>query len=257
MVPLRPLSRARIGATTRVVSIRASTSSSICLRATVQPERSSRWAGWPITTRGSCVALHKRAMRSLRMDIGTAASTRSHPRNFDKMCARPKRCSKMSVVPRSRDSARRIFRFAPVANGRSTSCSKKAFATTPASSRFVVPGMAIVLLRSCRTWSIVRRARCASCRSPRPRGTARASLQPAAHICVTCRSASSATAFVNTRTLAFRPRSICIRGNWIPTSRGFRSGGSPRRATTAASRARVRAWSNCWPSSASPRRRDA
>lgn len=257
MVPLRPLSRAGIGATTRVESMRASTSCSICSRVTVQPEHSSRWDGSPITTHDSCVVLHKRGMRSLRMDTGTAASTHSHPKNFDKMFARPKRCSKMSVVPRSGDSARRIFPFARAANGRSMCSSKKVFATIRACSPFVVRDTAIEPRRLCRTRSIVRRERCASYRLPRRRGAARAFLQPVARTCVTYRSASSVTASVNTRTRAFRPHSICIPGNWTPTNRDFRSAGSPRRATTAASRACVHAWSNCSRSSVSQRQRDA
>ncbi len=257
MVPLRPLSRERIGATTRAASTRASTCSSTCSRVTVQPERSSRWAGSPITIHGSCVASHRRDMRSRRMDTGIAASTPSHPKNFAKMFAHPKRCSKMSAVTPSGDSARPTFRFARDVNGRSTSCSKKVSATIPVCSPFVVRDTAIGRRRLCRTSCIVRRELCMSCRLPRRRGAARAFPPRAARICVTSRSVSFVTASVNTRIRAYQQRSICIRGSWIPTSLGSLSAGSPRRATTADSRGRVRAWSSCSRSSALRRQRDA
>ncbi len=195
-------------------------------------------------------------MRSLRTDTGTVASTRWRRKNFDRMCAHRKRCSKMCAVPQCGDSVRPTFRFGPDASGRSMCCSKKDSDTIPVCSPFVVQDTDIARRPWCRTKYIARRERCASCHWLRPRGAARASRLPAVRTSVTCRSVSFVIVSVSTPIPAFRPRSICIRGSWIPTNRVSPSDGSRGRATTAASRAHVRAWSSSSRSFASPRRRD-
>lgn len=222
----------------------------------VRRGRFSLLDGLPITIHGSCAASRKQGMRSLRTVTGTVASTRSRRKNSVRMCAHRKPFSRMCAVPRSGDSARPTFRFAPDVSGPSTCCSKKDSATIPVCSPFVVQDTDIVRRRWCRTKSIARRERFASCRWLRPRGAVRAFRLPAARISAICRSVSFVIVSVSTRIPAFRPRSICIRGSWIPTNRVSPSDGSRRRATTVASRARVRAWSNSSRNFASLRRRD-
>ena len=255
-VPLRPLFRARIGAATRVAWIRASTFCWISSRDTARRAHSSHSDGSRITIRGSYVGLHEQVMRSLRTGTGTGASIHWRPKNSDRISVHRRLCSKMSAVPPSGDSARPTFRSDPDASGPSMCFSKKDSVTIPACSPFAVQDTDTVRRQSCRTRCIACREHCASCRWPRPRGEAHAFRLPAARTSATCPSASFVTASVNIHFPAFPPRSTCTHGSWILISRVSPSDGSRKRAITVASRARVRAWSSCSRSSASPPRRD-